>query len=97
MSELQDKITESLIKRLDDADSLEDSEYWRLMEHLQKQMELDTRETQSLSEWVVKTSWVQKYAPMLTVGGSILSILILMAFEEKHVLTSKALGFVKKL
>lgn len=34
---------------------------------------------------------------LVNAGGSILSILVIVAYEQKHVMVSKALGFVQKL
>lgn len=34
---------------------------------------------------------------LVTVGGHLVMVLVMVAYEERHVITSKALGFIQKL
>lgn len=64
----------------------EDPEYKIAMDHLERLMKLKAEERKSK---VSPDTWA-------IVSGNLLGILIIVAYEQKHVMVSKGLGFVIK-
>jgi hypothetical protein len=59
-------------------------EYPKLMEHLERLVRLKAEDARSGISWDT----------MAIVAGNLLGILIIVAYEQKHVMVSKGLGFV---
>jgi hypothetical protein len=64
----------------------DNEEYPRLIEQLERLNKLKCKERRF------------KFSPdtMLIVGGNLIGILIIVAYEQKHVIVSKGLGFIGK-
>lgn len=82
------KLDAAMNRILDDMDrnDLDSEEYPQLLSYLERLSKLRSNERPG------------RVSPdtMAAVAGNILGILIIVAYEQKHVMTSKALGFVPK-
>jgi hypothetical protein len=65
---------------------LDDDEYPTLLSHLER---LEKLKNEERSKQISRDT-------MVIVGGQLLGILVIVAYESRHVMTSKALDFVQK-
>lgn len=81
------KLDEAVTRLLDDMQTYgpESSEYSDFLEHLERVTAINDR----------KSKMNVDMTTVLQVAGSLLGILTIVAYEQKHVMTSKALSFVK--
>lgn len=67
-------------------------------------LEPDTKEYAAAADQLVKLealrtekhSWRPSTDTLITVGGNIVVALLIVAYEERNALTSKAIGFIQK-
>lgn len=68
-----------------DNEDLDSEQYSKNLEHLERLSKLRTQERPGRVD----------LDTMVAVAGNILGIVIIVAYEQKHVMTSKGLGFVR--
>lgn len=84
------KLDVAVIRILDDMDTYgpDSKEYPELLSHLERLTKLRNGERFRLSKINPDT--------VVLAAGNILGILVIVAYEQKHVMTSKGLGFILK-
>lgn len=82
------RLEDCMMKILDEMDTFgpDSQEYPTMLDHLERVSNLHKSEDK------------RKATPdnLILVAGNLLGILVIVAYEQKHVMTSKGLGFVRK-
>jgi len=79
-----DEVMDRLLRDMDNYGP-DSKEYPKMMKQLQKVVKMRQQETRKIDR-----------NTMLLVAGNLLGILVIVAYEQKHVFTSKGLGHILK-